>query len=139
MIGYSAPAVALNYGTVNYFIPSGSQSFGTNAFIFDNSVYAIGTDGYKLAIDDGFNICPISFIVFNDSSNDYNQCRFLTGGQDFNSSVDFEKGRYTILYPVDKTKVNHTHVDSLLNYLGLTFAVTTIGNLNIIVNYMYWK
>jgi hypothetical protein len=139
MIGYSAPAVALNYGTVNYFIPIGSQNLGTNAVIFDNSVYAIGTDGYKLAIDNNFSVCPINFIIFNDSSADYNQCRFLVGGQDFNSNVNFEAGRYTILYPIDKPKVNHSHVDSLLNYLGLTFDVTTIGNLNIIVNYMYFQ
>jgi hypothetical protein len=139
MINYNVPAAGLNYGTVNYFIRASSQTVGTNAFIFDDSTYALGIDLYKIKIDDGFNCCPINFIVFNNALNDYNLCRFFTS-QDLNSNVDFETRRYTILYPLDKPKVNHSHVDSLQQYLNLTFTpAAAVGDLNIIVNFTYWK
>jgi hypothetical protein len=139
MIGYNSPPAALNYGTVNYFIRSSSQTGGTNAVTFDDSSFAVGVDLYKIKIDEGFNCCPINFIVFNDAINDYNSCRFFTS-QDLNSNVDFEAGRYTILYPLDKPKVNHSHVDSLATYLNLTFTPGgSLGDLNIIVNFTFFK
>jgi hypothetical protein len=139
MIGYNSPPASLNYGTVNYLIPASAQNLGTNSFAFDDSTYVIGIDLYKIKIDDGFNCCPINFIIFNNATNDYNQCRFFTS-QDLNTNVDFETRRYTILYPLDKNKVNHVHVDSLATYLNLTFTPgVSLGDLNIIVNFTFWK
>jgi len=140
MINYQSLPVGLNVDFQNYFIPAGAMSVGVNSFLFDStSTFSVGANNYANRIDNGFNCCPLQFMVFNDSTGNFTQCFFYNGTSDFNSTVDFETRRWTLLMPLDKTKGNHTHVDTLNFNLELRFTVGVVGDLNIYLLYTYWK
>lgn len=141
MINYNQVGGGINIAFQNYLLPVTALTAGSNSFIFDsNSPYSVGQNLYAEKIDQGFNCCPLQFIVFNFNGSDLTSCFFGNGGQDFNTTVDFLQLAYTILYPLDKNKVNHTHIDFLNNYLELRFvAGVPSGDVNIYVLYTYWK
>ena len=140
MINYNQVG-GINIGFQNYLLPVTALAAGTNSFQFDsNSIYTVGQNLYAQKIDQGFNCCPVQFMIFNNNTTDLTSCFFGNGGQDFNSTVDFLNRAWTILYPLDKTKGNHTHIDFLNNYLELRFvAGVPTGYVNIYVLYTYWK
>jgi hypothetical protein len=125
----------------NYLLPVTALTAGTNSFEFDsNSIYTVGENLYAQKIDQGFNCCPVQFIIFNNNTGTLNSCFFGNGGQDFNSTADFISNAWTILFPLDKTKGNHQHIDFLNNYLELRFtAGVPDGDVNIYILYTYWK
>lgn len=139
MINYQSLPVGLNVDFQNYFIPAGAMTVGTNSFSFDNSsTFSVGGNNYADRIDNGYNCCPLQFMVFNAGTNDFTNCFFYNGSSDFNSAVDFETRRWTLLMPLDKSKGNHTHVDTLNFNLELRFTVGVVGDLNIYLLYSYW-
>jgi hypothetical protein len=140
MLNYINTA-GLPIGLQQYFIPVTALAAGSNSFIFDtNSPYSVGANLYAQKIDQVFNCCPVQFMIFNNNTTDLTSCFFGNGGQDFNSTVDFLNRAYTILFPLDKTKGNHTHIDFLNNYLELRFVCgVPDGNVNIYVLFTYFK
>jgi hypothetical protein len=140
MINYNQVG-GLNIAFQNYLLPVTALSVGSNSFTFgSNSIFTVGENLYAQKIDQGFNCCPVQFMIFNNNTSDLNSCFFGNGGQDFNSTVDFLNRAWTILFPLEKSKVNHTHIDFLNNYLELRFAAgVPDGDVNIYVLYTYWK
>lgn len=140
MINYNQVG-GLNIAFQNYLLPVTALTAGSNSFIFaSNSIFTVGENLYAQKIDQGFNCCPVQFMIFNNNTSDLTSCFFGNGGQDFNSTVDFLNRAWTILFPLDKTKGNHTHIDFLNNYLELRFvAGVPTGDVNIYILYTYWK
>jgi hypothetical protein len=140
MINYNQVG-GLNIAFQNYLLPVTALTAGSNTFTFaSNSIFTVGENLYAQKIDQGFNCCPVQFIIFNHNTGDLTSCFFGNGGQDFNSTADFTNNAWTILYPLDKTKGNHQHIDFLNNYLELRFAAgVPDGDVNIYILYTYWK
>lgn len=139
MINYNQVG-GLNIAFQNYLLPVTALVAGSNSFTFSsNFPYSVGQNLYAEKIDQGFNCCPVQFMVFNANPFDLTSCFFSNGGQDFNSTVDFLQNAWTILFPLDKPKVNHTHIDFLNNYLELRFVCGVPNqDVNIYVLYTYW-
>jgi hypothetical protein len=140
MINYNQVG-GLNIAFQNYLLPVTALIAGSNGFVFStNTPYSVGQNLYAEKIDQAFNCCPVQFMIFNNNTSDLNSCFFGNGGQDFNSTVDFLNRAWTILFPLDKNKGNHTHIDFLNNYLELRFTSgLPDGDVNIYVLYTYWK
>lgn len=140
MLNYNINTAGLPIGLQQYLLPVTALVAGTNSFVFStNSIYSVGQNLYAEKIDQGFNCCPFQFIVFNANPFDLTSCFFSNGGQDFNSTVDFLQNAYTILYPLEKSKVNHTHIDFLNNYLELRFVCgVPDGDVKICVLFTYF-
>jgi hypothetical protein len=141
MLNYNINTAGLPIGFQQYLLPVTALSAGSNTFTFgSNSIFTVGENLYAQKIDQGFNCCPLQFMIFNNNTSDLNSCFFGNGGQDFNSTVDFLNRAWTILFPLDKTKGNHTHIDFLNNYLELRFASgVPTGDVNIYVLFTYFK
>lgn len=108
---------------------SGNNNFNFNAGNFYNRVSA------------GYNAVPIQFIIQNTTTIDFTKWQFQTGADTWNSYADILKGRYTILFPFDKNKGNHIHIDAINNPLSVSFnnlLGTSAGQINITVLFSSW-
>lgn len=128
---------AINYGQVIYGIPAANQSAGSNSFTF-NGVFALGVDTYKNFIDAGYAVCPLQFIILNNSDQDYEDCIFSSAG-DYNNPHRLQRARWTIFYAIDKNTPEVVYQDNLTTYLTVTFTANSVADLLIVVNFTYFK
>lgn len=136
----------LNYSTqfsspylLDFFTIDGSSiSAGTNTFVFNNANKSL----FAKYIDQQYNCVPLQFIVLNTSDQLYTLSQFTSDTKFWCDKLNFIKNEYTIAYSTDQNKANHTHVESITEYLGLKFSSPGIpgtGGLNIWVLFTAFK
>jgi hypothetical protein len=137
MINYAAPNNSSNYYIDFLTIQAAQISNGVNSISFN-------TGSFYNRSNAGFNCVPIQFIIYNRlQSSPINLTQFsMTNGTDkWNSSVNVPNNRYTILYPLDATSVNHQHLDDITLPLVATFnaaSTPSLGSITITVLFSSW-
>jgi hypothetical protein len=137
MIEYSSPNTSSNYFIDFLTIQAGQISNGVNNISFN-------TGTFYNRCNAGFNCVPIQFIIYNNlksSPIDLNQFSMTNGTDKWNSTADVTNNRYTILFPLDKTKGNHQHIDDINLPLEASFtapATASLGSITITVLFSSW-
>jgi hypothetical protein len=137
MIEYSSPNTSSNYFIDFLTIQAGQISNGVNNISFN-------TGTFYNRCNAGFNCVPIQFTIYNSlksSPIDLAQFSMTNGTDKWNSTADVTNNRYTILYPLDKTKGNHQHIDTINLPLQASFTAPTtasLGSITITVLFASW-
>lgn len=128
----------LNYGLTGnngFFIDRLTIPFtqivnGANSFSFGN----VNTSLFAAKINSGMYCVPIMFYIYNSTGLDFSLAVFKNSGGDWNSTCDIIDANWTILYCTDKSKVNHSHIQVINDFLSLVFVApiaATQGGLTI--------
>ena len=137
MIAYSSPNTSSNYFIDFLTIQAGQISNGVNSISFN-------TGSFYNRCNAGFNCVPIQFIIYNSlksSPIDLTQFAMTNGTDKWNSTADVLNNRYTILFPLDKTKGNHQHLDNINLPLVATFtaaSTASLGSITLTVLFSSW-
>lgn len=119
-------------GNTGYFIDRTTVPFsqivnGNNTFAFTSAATSL----FAAKIDAGNFCVPIMWYIYNSTGLDFAQAVWKNGTGDWNSNADVIADNWTVIFPLDKTKVNHQHIGTIDEYLSLTFnsplAATTGG------------
>lgn len=137
MIGYNSPINSNNYYIDYLTIQAGQIANGVNAITFNSGTFYNRCNA-------GFNCVPIQFVIYNSlksSPIDLTQFSMTNGTDKWNSTADVTNNRYTILYPLDKTKGNHQHLDNINLPLVAAFtaaSTASLGSITITVLFSSW-
>ena len=109
-------------GNTGYFIDRTTVPFtqilsGNNSIAFTNAATSL----FAAKIDAGNFCVPIMWYIYNSTGNTLTQGVFKNGSGDWNSIADITGDGWTVLYPLDKVKGNHTHIGAIDQYLTLSF------------------
>jgi len=122
-------------GNAGYYIDRTTVPFtqivnGNNTFAFTSAATSL----FAAKIDAGNFCVPIMWYIYNSTGLDFSQAVFKNGTGDWNSIADILGDNWTVIYPLDKTKVNHQHIGAIDEYLSLTFnspLAAIVGGLTI--------
>lgn len=137
MIEYSSPNTSSNYFIDFLTIQAGQISNGVNNISFN-------TGTFYNRCNAGFKCVPIQFTIYNSlksSPIDLAQFSMTNGTDKWNSTADVTNNRYTILFPLDKTKGNHQHIDTINLPLVASFtaaSTASLGSITITVLFSSW-
>lgn len=98
-----------------------SIAFGNNTFSWSDPAVSL----YAAKINASNYCVPIMWYIYNSTGVDFTLAAFKNGGGNWNSSADFSTDRWTILYPLDKPKGNHSHIDVINDYMSLSLTAAT--------------
>lgn len=118
MLNYFSPSSGSGYYIDRLTVPAAQIVSGTNSIFFNNT----STSTFAAKIAAGFYCVPLQWYIYNSTGDTYTQAKFKNGGGDWNSIADLSGDDWTILYPLDKTKVNHTHMGNISEFLTLVFT-----------------
>lgn len=109
-------------GNTGYFIDRTTVLFsqivsGGNGITFSNATTSL----FAAKIYAGNFCVPIMWYIYNSTNLSFSQVKFTNGGGDFNSIADITVDRWTLLFAFNKTQGNHLHIDTIDDFLTLTF------------------
>jgi hypothetical protein len=127
-------------GIVTYTIPAAVQVPGPNGVTLTDDTFT-PFNYFQYKIDQGYNVVPVQFVVFNAGTTKYTKASFLNENTvPWGSECDLNEGQYTVIFPIDRLKGNHLHIDFINQGLRIQFTTgATLGAITATVLFNYWR